>query len=49
MPRVSDVRNNRITLWGKGASVSVEELRALLGKLDSRVRVVMLMSANDPE
>lgn len=40
----SDVRNNRITLWGKGASLSVEELRGLLGKLDPRVRVVMLMS-----
>jgi hypothetical protein len=39
-----DVRNNRITLWGKGESVSVAELRALLAQLDPRVRVVMLMS-----
>ena len=41
---VQDTRNNRITLWGKGEGVSVAELRALLAELDSRVRVVMLMS-----
>jgi len=40
----ADVRNNRITLWGKGEGLSVEELRALLAKLDARVRVEMLMS-----
>src|SRR4030095_1582791 len=41
---VEDVRNNRITLWGKGTSMSVGELRARLAKLDPRVRTVMLMS-----
>jgi thiol-disulfide isomerase/thioredoxin len=39
-----DTRDNRITLWGKGQGLSVSELRARLLKLDSRVRVVMLMS-----
>jgi thiol-disulfide isomerase/thioredoxin len=39
-----DVRNNHITLWGKGTSMSVGELRARLAKLDPRVRTVMLMS-----
>jgi len=39
-----DTRDNRITLWGKGRSLSVSELRARLARLDRRVRVVMLMS-----
>lgn len=37
-----DDTNNTITLWGE--SLSVEELRALLGLLDPGVRVVLLMS-----
>jgi thiol-disulfide isomerase/thioredoxin len=40
----ADLRDNRITLWGPGESLSVSELRALLAGLDRRVRVVMLMS-----
>ena len=39
-----DTRDNRITLWGKGESLSVSQLGAHLGKLDPKVRVVMLMS-----
>src|SRR4029453_4594221 len=38
-----DLRNNRITLWGKGQSLSVAELRVLLARLDPRVRVVLLL------
>jgi thiol-disulfide isomerase/thioredoxin len=37
-------RNNTITLWESEEGFSVEHLRALLGHLDSHVRVVMLMS-----
>jgi len=39
-----DPSNNLITLWGTDESLSVQELRALLGRLDPAVRVVMLMS-----
>ncbi len=39
-----DTSNNRITLWGEDASLSVTELRELLGLLDPGVRVVTLMS-----
>ena len=41
---VDDPWNNRITLWGKGENLSVEELRELLGLLHPGVRVVLLMS-----
>ncbi len=40
----ADTRDNRITLWGKGEGLSVSELREQLSRLDSGVRVVMLMS-----
>jgi thiol-disulfide isomerase/thioredoxin len=40
----ADPLDNRITLWGKKQSLSVRELRSLLGRLDPRVRVVALMS-----
>jgi thiol-disulfide isomerase/thioredoxin len=36
--------NNRISLWGRGAHLTVDELGALLGKLHPGVRVVTLMS-----
>jgi len=39
-----DPDNNTITLWGKGESLSVRELRQLLERLDHGVRVVTLMS-----
>jgi hypothetical protein len=39
-----DTSNNRITLWGKDESLSVNELRELVGLLDPGVRVVALMS-----
>ena len=39
-----DVSNNRITLWGKGESLSVAELKELLELLHPQVRVVTLMS-----
>jgi thiol-disulfide isomerase/thioredoxin len=39
-----DPSNNRITLWGKDESLSVTELRELVGLLDPGVRVVALMS-----
>jgi thiol-disulfide isomerase/thioredoxin len=37
-------RKNRISLWGKGAHLTVEELGAQLARLDPGVRVVSLMS-----
>jgi thiol-disulfide isomerase/thioredoxin len=37
-------RNSRITLWGRNASLDVNELGTLLSSLDPRVRVVTLMS-----
>ncbi len=40
----NDPLDNRITLWGKDASLSVRELGAALGALDPGVRVVTLMS-----
>ena len=39
-----DTRNNTITLWGPGETLSVDELRQLLERLDPGVRVVALMS-----
>ena len=39
-----DPSNNRITLWGKGESLSVSELGELLDLLHPQVRVVALMS-----
>ncbi len=36
--------NNRISMWGRGAHLTVDELAALLGRLDKGVRVVALMS-----
>jgi thiol-disulfide isomerase/thioredoxin len=39
-----DLTDNRITLWGKDESLSVQALQAMLEKLDPRVRVVALMS-----
>jgi hypothetical protein len=40
-----DIRNNRISLWGSQASISVEELQALLREfVPSGVRVVSVMS-----
>ncbi len=39
-----DTANNRIVLWGKDESLSVQELASLLELLDPGVRVVMLMS-----
>jgi thiol-disulfide isomerase/thioredoxin len=40
----NDPLDNRITLWGKDAGLSVRELSAALGALDPQVRVVTLMS-----
>lgn len=40
----SDPLENRITLWGRREALSVRQLRALLARLDPRVRVVTLMS-----
>jgi len=40
----ADLRDNRITLWGRNQGLPVSALRARLAKLDRRVRVVMLMS-----
>jgi thiol-disulfide isomerase/thioredoxin len=37
-------RDNRISLWGRGESLSVDELKPLLDGLDPGVRVVALMS-----
>jgi thiol-disulfide isomerase/thioredoxin len=39
-----DTRNNRIVLWGHDESLSVQELSALLMRLDPGVRVVTVMS-----
>jgi thiol-disulfide isomerase/thioredoxin len=39
-----DTSDNGITLWGAKESLSVSQLREELGRLDPRVRVVMLMS-----
>lgn len=39
-----DLTNNRITLWGKGETLSVTELREMVARLDQGVRVVVLMS-----
>lgn len=39
-----DPLDNRITLWGKDAGISVRELSTALGALDPGVRVVTLMS-----
>ncbi len=39
-----DPLENRITLWGDKASISVRQFGALLGRLSARVRVVTLMS-----
>jgi thiol-disulfide isomerase/thioredoxin len=39
-----DTANNRIVLWGKDENLSVQELSALLDRLDPGVRVVMVMS-----
>lgn len=39
-----DTANNRIVLWGKDENLSVQELSALLMKLDPAVRVVAVMS-----
>ncbi len=39
-----NTRDNRITLWGKGESLSVSDLRGLLARLHPGVRVLMLMS-----
>jgi thiol-disulfide isomerase/thioredoxin len=39
-----DTSNNTITLWGKDEELSVNELRALVERLDPGVRVVSLMS-----
>jgi cytochrome c biogenesis protein CcmG/thiol:disulfide interchange protein DsbE len=39
-----DVRNNTITLWGQGETLSVSEMREMLAVLDPGVRVVALMS-----
>jgi thiol-disulfide isomerase/thioredoxin len=43
-PNPKDPNNNRISLWGRGAHLSVDDLGALLSKLDPGVRVVALMS-----
>jgi thiol-disulfide isomerase/thioredoxin len=41
----SDTHNNRISLWGENASISVEELRSLLAEfVPAGVRVVSIMS-----
>jgi thiol-disulfide isomerase/thioredoxin len=39
-----DLTDNRIVLWGTDETLSVHELRAMIEKLDPRVRVVTLMS-----
>jgi thiol-disulfide isomerase/thioredoxin len=39
-----DTANNRIVLWGKDENLSVQELSALLARLDPGVRVVAVMS-----
>jgi hypothetical protein len=39
-----DLTNNKITLWGSGENLSVQELAALLDELDPGVRVVTVMS-----
>ena len=39
-----DPRNNRISLWGRNADLTVDELGALMSRLDPGVRVVALMS-----
>ncbi len=39
-----DTANNSISLWGKDESLSVTELRELLGSIDPGVRVVSVMS-----
>lgn len=40
----TDLTNNGITMWGVGESLSVQELGAMLAKLDPGVRVVTVMS-----
>jgi hypothetical protein len=40
----ADTANNYIVLWGKDERLSVQELSALLARLDAGVRVVALMS-----
>jgi thiol-disulfide isomerase/thioredoxin len=39
-----DIANNRIVLWGENASLSVNELKELIGLFDPNVTVVSLMS-----
>ena len=39
-----DTANNRIVLWGKDENLSVQQLSALLARLDPGVRVVAVMS-----
>jgi hypothetical protein len=39
-----DTANNRIVLWGKDENLSVQELSALVSRLDPGVRVVTVMS-----
>jgi hypothetical protein len=39
-----DTANNKIVLWGKDAHLTVQELDALLARLDPGVRVVTVMS-----
>jgi thiol-disulfide isomerase/thioredoxin len=39
-----DTANNRIVLWGKDENLSVQQLGALLARLDPGVRVVAVMS-----
>jgi thiol-disulfide isomerase/thioredoxin len=39
-----DHSENKIVLWGQKETLSVRQLRALIGRLDPRVRVVSLMS-----
>ncbi|HYR97335.1 MAG TPA: hypothetical protein VEM57_11390, partial [Candidatus Binatus sp.] len=41
---LNDTTDNRITLWGDKESLSVHELKALVGTLDPGVHVVALMS-----
>jgi thiol-disulfide isomerase/thioredoxin len=41
---VDDTTNNKITLWGSGENLSVQELSGLLDRLDPGVRVVAVMS-----
>ena len=40
----ADTANNYIVLWGKDERLSVQELSALLARLDAGVRVVTVMS-----